>query len=58
MPHIFDRFFQADPARQKGGTGLGLSIAQWIVESHGGAFEVTSRPELGTRIRLLLPLLQ
>ena len=58
VPHIFDRFFQADPARQKGGTGLGLSIAQWIVESHGGAFEVTSRPELGTRIRLLLPLLQ
>ena len=56
VPHIFDRFFQADPARQKGGTGLGLSIAQWIVERHGGCFEVTSRPELGTRIRVLLPL--
>ena len=58
VPHIFDRFFQADPARQRGGTGLGLSIAQWIVERHGGSFEVTSRPELGTRIRLLLPLAQ
>ena len=56
VPHIFDRFFQADPARQKGGTGLGLSIAQWIVERHGGSFEVTSRPDLGTRIRLILPL--
>ena len=56
VPHIFDRFFQADPARQKGGTGLGLSIARWIVERHGGCFEVTSRPELGTRIRVLLPL--
>ena len=55
VPHIFDRFFQADPARQKGGTGLGLSIAQWIVERHGGCFEVTSRPELGTRMRVLLP---
>ena len=56
VPHIFDRFFQADPARQKGGTGLGLSIAQWIVERHGGCFEVTSRPDLGTRIRVLLPI--
>ena len=55
VPHIFDRFFQADPARQKGGTGLGLSIAQWIVERHDGSFEVTSRPGLGTRIRLILP---
>ena len=56
VPHIFDCFFQADPARQRGGTGLGLSIAQWIVERHGGCFEVTSRPDIGTRIRVLLPL--
>ena len=56
VPRIFDRFFQADPARKAGGTGLGLSIARWIVERHGGCFEVTSRPELGTRIRVLLPL--
>ena len=54
VPRIFDRFFRADPARarQSGGTGLGLSIARWIVERHGGRFEVVSRPELGTRIRL------
>ena len=56
VPHIFDRFFQADPARQSGGTGLGLSIARWIVERHDGSFEVTSRPGLGTRVRVLLPL--
>ncbi|MBQ6373428.1 MAG: HAMP domain-containing histidine kinase [Clostridia bacterium] len=56
VPHIFDRFFQADPARRSGGTGLGLSIARWIVERHDGCFEVTSRPGLGTRIRVLLPL--
>ena len=56
VPRIFDRFFQADPARQSGGTGLGLSIARWIVERHDGCFEVTSRPELGTRIRVLLPM--
>ena len=55
VPRIFDRFFRADPARQSGGTGLGLAIARWIVERHGGCFEVTSRPEIGTRIRVLLP---
>ena len=57
VPRIFDRFFRADPARarQSGGTGLGLSIARWIVERHDGRFEVVSRPELGTRIRVYLP---
>ncbi|MBR2572293.1 MAG: sensor histidine kinase [Clostridia bacterium] len=57
VPRIFDRFFRADPARarQSGGTGLGLSIARWIVERHGGWFEVISRPEFGTRIRVCLP---
>ena len=57
VPHIFDRFFRADEARtrQNGGTGLGLSIARWIVERHDGWFEVTSRPGLGTRIRVMLP---
>ncbi len=60
VPRIFDRFFRADPARNRasGGTGLGLSIARWIVERHGGRFEVVSRPELGTRIRVYLPLAQ
>ena len=60
VPRIFDRFFRADPARarQSGGTGLGLSIARWIVERHNGHFEVVSRPELGTRIRVCLPAAQ
>jgi len=57
VPRIFDRFFRADPARARasGGTGLGLSIARWIVERHDGHFEVLSRQELGTRIRVVLP---
>ena len=57
LPHIFDRFYRADPnrTRKTGGTGLGLSIAKWIVDQHGGHFDVLSRPDFGTRITVLLP---
>ena len=54
LPHIFERFFRADEARGSAGTGLGLSIAKWIVDKHKGHFEVLSRTELGTRIRIVL----
>jgi signal transduction histidine kinase len=54
IPHIFERFFRADEARGSAGTGLGLSIAKWIVDKHGGHFEVLSRKDLGTRIKIVL----
>lgn len=58
MSHIFDRFYRSDPARgrQQGGTGLGLAIAKWIVDRHGGYFDVLSREEFGTRISIHLPM--
>lgn len=58
LPHIFERFYRTDRsrARKTGGTGLGLSIAKWIVDRHGGWFEVVSRMEVGTRITFVLPL--
>ena len=57
IPHIFERFYRTDQSRDRktGGTGLGLSIAKWIVEHHGGWFEVVSRPDVGTRITAVLP---
>jgi signal transduction histidine kinase len=54
VSHMFERFYRADEARSYKGTGLGLSIAKWIIDKHKGHFEVTSRPGLGTRIRIVL----
>ena len=54
VPHMFERFYRADEARSFEGTGLGLSIAKWIVDKHGGHFEIVSRKDLGTRIRIVL----
>ena len=50
LPHVFERFFRADPARSRdpGGTGLGLSIARWIGTQHGGDVELSSRLGVGT----------
>lgn len=57
LPHIFDRFYRADDSRSKqtGGSGLGLAIAKWIVERHGGRFDIISRRDIGTRITVILP---
>lgn len=57
LSHVFERFFRSDPSRAEktGGTGLGLAIAKWIVDRHEGFFNITSVPEVGTRICILLP---
>jgi two-component system, OmpR family, sensor histidine kinase BaeS len=58
LARVFDRFWRADPARQRatGGTGLGLTIAHRIVTDHHGRIEVTSRPGEGTTFTVRLPL--
>ncbi len=57
IPHLFDRFYRADGARDRtsGGTGLGLAIAKAIAELHGGSIVVISRPGNGATFTVLLP---
>jgi two-component system, OmpR family, sensor histidine kinase MtrB len=54
---VFDRFWRADPSRQRtiGGTGLGLAISQEDAAVHGGVIDLWSAPGLGTCFRLTLP---
>ena len=57
MPHVFDRFFRGENARDQhgGGSGLGLAIARWIVEQHGGDIKLASDPGQGTLAQITLP---
>jgi len=58
LPFIFNRFYRCDKSRAKdsGGTGLGLSIAKWIVGIHSGSIVVESRSNIGTKIKIELPI--
>ncbi|MGA0211144.1 MAG: ATP-binding protein, partial [Pontimonas sp.] len=57
VARVFDRFWRADPSRQRttGGTGLGLAIASEDAIAHGGRIDVWSREGEGSCFRLTIP---
>ena len=57
LARVFDRFWRADPARQRtlGGTGLGLSISAEDAALHGGLIDVWGAPGIGAQFVLTLP---
>jgi len=57
LPHVFERFYRADPSRARttGGTGLGLAIVKAAIEKVGGTITISSDPGKGTTATILLP---
>ncbi len=57
LPHLFDRFYRMDTARDRttGGTGLGLAIVREIAQAHGGQVEVQSEVGKGSTFAVSLP---
>jgi signal transduction histidine kinase len=59
MPHIWERFRQADSTatRRHGGLGIGLSLVKELVEAHGGRIEAESEVGRGSRFTVRLPVI-
>lgn len=57
LPHLFDRFYRADPSRSRttGGSGLGLAITKHLIEAHGGRVEAANTPDKGAVFTIHLP---
>ena len=57
IPRITERFFRVDTEKSKkvGGTGLGLAIMKHIISQHRGDYEILSKVNEGTEIKIFLP---
>ena len=55
IPHLFERFFKADPSRRGGSSGLGLAIAAEHAALIGGTLHARGRPGGGLVLTLTLP---
>ena len=57
LPFIFNKFYKGKHGENLPGEGLGLSISKEIVLLHNGEFFITSEPQKGTIVQILIPLL-
>ncbi len=55
LPHIFERFYRSDRARNTPGTGLGLSIVAHTINSHGGWVKAGHAKPGGAEFTVMLP---
>jgi signal transduction histidine kinase len=57
LPHVFERFFRADPSRSRrsGGAGLGLALCKAICDRYGASIQIASAPGTGTTVRVSIP---
>lgn len=58
LPHVFERFYRLDKARQRsdGGTGLGLAIARHLTEAMSGSISAQNHPQGGALFTLTFPI--
>ena len=56
LPHLFDRFYQADVRFRRSGSGMGLALVRSIAKWHGGDAHAANRSAGGARFSLTLPL--
>jgi signal transduction histidine kinase len=58
LPHVFDRFYRADPSRDRatGGAGPGLAIVRRLAEAHGGTVTAASEgTDRGVTVTITIP---
>src|SRR5215831_5418640 len=60
LPHVFERFYRADPSRSNraDGAGLGLSLVKWATDQHHASVEVDSTPGHGSTFRVKFPIIK
>ena len=55
LPHVFDRLWRGQHARDVAGSGIGLAVVRELVTAHGGTVTAASPANGGTTITLRLP---
>ena len=52
--HLFESFYRGNNVKDVPGTGLGLAIVKRAIDLHQGQIIITSKPNLGTTVKIIL----